>query len=86
MPMPKVPDAMPAAARTAASSPPNPHLQAWRATLAQARSEVGQCASVATSGRLTRAVGLVLEAVGLQLPVGSDCLIELPPGYAQRHA
>ncbi len=42
--------------------------------------------TIATSGRLTRAVGLVLEAVGLQLPVGSDCLIELPPGYPQRHA
>ncbi len=36
------------------------------------------------SGRLTRAAGLVLEAVGLHLPVGSDCLIELPPGYPQR--
>ena len=67
----------------------NPHLQSWLATLAQARVEVNRTAAAATvthSGRLTRAVGLVLEAVGLQLPVGSDCLIELPPGYPQRHA
>src|SRR5687768_9348338 len=70
---------MPAAA-------PNPHLQSWRGMLAQARSDVSICTTIATSGRLTRAVGLVLEAVGLQLPVGSDCLIELPPGYPQRHA
>jgi len=65
----------------------NPHLQSWLATLAQARVEVNRTAATVThSGRLTRAVGLVLEAVGLQLPVGSDCLIELPPGYPQRHA
>lgn len=65
----------------------NPHLQSWLATLAQARVEVKRTAATVThSGRLTRAVGLVLEAVGLQLPVGSDCLIELPPGYPQRHA
>jgi flagellum-specific ATP synthase len=65
---------------------PNPHLQSWRGMLAQARSDVSLCTTTTQSGRLTRAVGLVLEAVGLQLPVGSDCLIELPPGYPQRHA
>ena len=47
---------------------------------------VGQGVPVRTYGRLTRAVGLVLEAVGLRLPVGSDCLIELPPGYPQKTA
>jgi flagellum-specific ATP synthase len=31
-------------------------------------------------GRLTRAAGLVLEAVGIRMPVGSSCLIELQPG------
>lgn len=69
------------------SAAANPHLQSWLATLAQARVDVNRTAATIThSGRLTRAVGLVLEAVGLQLPVGSDCLIELPPGYPQRHA
>jgi len=64
----------------------NPHLQAWQSAIAQARQEVVRRVPTSVSGRLTRAVGLVLEAVGLQLPVGSDCLIELPPGYPQRHA
>jgi len=62
----------------------NPHLQAWRNRLGNASLSVGRSIPIRTYGRLTRAVGLVLEAVGLRLPVGSDCLIELPPGYAQR--
>ena len=65
---------------------PNPHLQSVRAALEKARAKVAGCETTIASGRLTRAVGLVLEAVGLQLPVGSDCLIELPPGHPQRHA
>jgi len=64
----------------------NPHLQAWRGTLDRARERATGTMPVLASGRLTRAVGLVLEAVGLQLPVGSDCLIELPPGSARPHA
>jgi flagellum-specific ATP synthase len=64
----------------------NPHVVAWQAALGRARSAVNLGTPVRTYGRLTRAVGLVLEAVGLRLPVGSDCLIELPPGYAQRTA
>ena len=63
---------------------PNRHLQAWRQALVNASLGVGRSVPIRTYGRLTRAVGLVLEAVGLRLPVGSDCLIELPPGYAQR--
>jgi flagellum-specific ATP synthase len=73
-----------ATANPGASS--NLHLRNVRATLEKARGSVAQCTTTTTSGRLTRAVGLVLEAVGLQLPVGSDCLIELPPGNAQRYA
>jgi flagellum-specific ATP synthase len=65
---------------------PNPHVAAWQAALGDARSAVGLGVPARTYGRLTRAVGLVLEAVGLRLPVGSDCLIELPPGYAQKTA
>ncbi|MGJ7612051.1 MULTISPECIES: flagellar protein export ATPase FliI [unclassified Variovorax] len=69
-----------------ATSAANPHLHKVRAALDKAREGVAQCTTTTASGRLTRAVGLVLEAVGLQLPVGSDCLIELPPGNAQRYA
>ena len=64
----------------------NPHVARWRDTLDQASARVAATVPIVTSGRLTRAVGLVLEAVGLQLPVGSDCLIELPAGHARRHA
>jgi len=32
-----------------------------------------------TSGRVTRATGLVLEATGLRLPVGAACKVELAP-------
>lgn len=61
-------------------------LRAWHGALDEARSAVAQSVPVRSYGRLTRAVGLVLEAVGLRLPVGSDCLIELPPGYPQKTA
>ncbi len=61
----------------------NPHVGAWQETLRQARADVAACRPVRAHGRLTRAVGLVLEAVGLRLAVGSDCLVELPPGFAQ---
>lgn len=71
---------------TMQATAPNPHLQSVLAALEKARANVAGCETTIASGRLTRAVGLVLEAVGLQLPVGSDCLIELPPGHAQRHA
>ena len=64
----------------------NTHTESWLGTLARARMDVQRCPVSTQSGRLTRAVGLVLEAVGLQLPVGSDCLVELPPGQPQRHA
>ena len=62
----------------------NPHLQAWRGALRNASAGVARSVPIRSYGRLTRAVGLVMEAVGLRLPVGSDCLIELPPGYGQR--
>ena len=64
----------------------NPHVAAWKAALGHACGAVNLGTPVRSYGRLTRAVGLVLEAVGLRLPVGSDCLIELPPGYPQKTA
>ena len=73
------------AAPTPATIPVAP-LRAWHGALDDARSAVVQSVPVRSYGRLTRAVGMVLEAVGLRLPVGSDCLIELPPGYPQKTA
>ncbi len=64
----------------------NLHRDAWHAALSDASAAVKRSTPVRSYGRLTRAVGLVLEAVGLRCPVGSDCLIELPPGYSQKTA
>ncbi len=53
----------------------------------QLRKYLQECRQVASttsplicSGRLTRVTGLVMEAVGLRLAVGSCCTIELPGG------
>lgn len=56
------------------------HSGRWREALTAASANVAEIDSKRTCGRLTRAAGLVLEAVGLRMPVGSDCLIELPAG------
>lgn len=71
---------------TAPDAPPA-HVGRWRDALAAASAGVSDIDSKRTCGRLTRAAGLVLEAVGLRLPVGSDCLIELPTGqHSQPHS
>ncbi|MDP1672193.1 MAG: flagellum-specific ATP synthase FliI, partial [Burkholderiales bacterium] len=55
--------------------------------IVQLQKYLQECSQVATatspllcSGRLTRVTGLVMEAVGLRLAVGSCCTIELPGG------
>jgi flagellum-specific ATP synthase len=59
----------------------NPHLgETWRAYLA----DCGKIAEVANpyqfAGRLTRINGLVMEASGLKLPLGSGCRVLIPGG------
>ncbi|MGO4762587.1 flagellar protein export ATPase FliI [Cupriavidus sp. 2KB_3] len=54
------------------------HTARWRDALTSASAGIAEVDSKRACGRLTRAAGLVLEAVGLRMPVGSDCLIELP--------
>ena len=56
------------------------HTGRWRDALTTASSNIAEIDSKRACGRLTRAAGLVLEAVVLRMPVGSDCLIELPGG------
>ncbi|MEJ8797125.1 flagellar protein export ATPase FliI [Trinickia caryophylli] len=58
----------------------NPHLAAWRARLNDIGRRNTLARPLSSCGRLTRAAGLVLEAVGLRLAVGAECMIELPPG------
>ncbi|MFM0404944.1 flagellar protein export ATPase FliI [Paraburkholderia aspalathi] len=58
----------------------NPHMQAWRGRLDTLRARNAIAKPMRACGRLTRAAGLVLEAVGLRLSVGAEVMIELPFG------
>ncbi|WP_345812162.1 flagellar protein export ATPase FliI [Paraburkholderia sp. PREW-6R] len=58
----------------------NPHVQVWRGKLDALRERNAIAKPMRACGRLTRAAGLVLEAVGLRLSVGAEVMIELPPG------
>jgi flagellum-specific ATP synthase len=53
-----------------------------REYLADCRRAVSWATPLATSGRLTRVSGLVMEAVGLRLPVGSQCQVQIPGGQS----
>jgi len=64
----------------------NPHLQAWRNRLTGLRERSQIARPLRACGRLTRAAGLVLEAVGLRLAVGAEVMIELPPGSTRTMA
>ncbi len=53
-----------------------------REYLADCRRAVSWATPIAASGRLTRVSGLVMEAVGLRLPVGSMCHVQIPGGQS----
>jgi len=50
----------------------------WRRFMADARARVAQAAPLETRGTLTRLTGLVLEATGIRVPVGSQCMVQMP--------
>ena len=52
--------------------------QVWRNYLADAGKLAGASTPFELSGRLTRINGLVMEAAGLKLPLGSGCRIVVP--------
>ncbi|MDR2787356.1 MAG: flagellar protein export ATPase FliI [Candidatus Accumulibacter sp.] len=60
-------------------SAPNGHLDRWNAFLGHCREAVGQSTPLLSSGHLTRVNGLVMEAAGLKLPLGSSCRV-IPVG------
>ncbi|WP_150699247.1 flagellar protein export ATPase FliI [Pandoraea terrae] len=60
------------------------HLRRWQNGLREHAPRVHAVEPLRRCGRLTRAAGLVLEAVGLRLPVGAGCQIELPVHDASR--
>ncbi|WP_345780050.1 flagellar protein export ATPase FliI [Microbulbifer litoralis] len=53
------------------------HNNRWRDALDGAARKIAAGPGYRTSGRVVRATGLVLEAVGLQIPLGAGCRIEL---------
>jgi flagellum-specific ATP synthase len=61
------------------SGAPNPCLDRWNAFLGNCRETVAQAEPLLSSGRLTRINGLVMEAAGLKLPLGSSCRV-IPAG------
>jgi len=64
---------------TASGTPRLPRSPRWIRHLDSARERV-QKPRFVVEGRLTRMVGLTLEAVGCQAPVGARCLVEGPEG------
>ncbi|MDP2808799.1 MAG: flagellar protein export ATPase FliI [Rhodocyclaceae bacterium] len=55
-------------------------MNAWREFLAGCRSQAEHSQPFQLAGRLTRINGLVMEAAGLKLPLGSSCHVEAPGG------
>lgn len=56
-------------------SQPHPHIANWRSVLTQAGQGVSHADTLLATGRLTRINGLVMEAAGLKLPLGSACRV-----------
>jgi flagellum-specific ATP synthase len=59
---------------------PNVHSDRWKAYLHDCGELLAIAEPMLVSGRVTRVAGLVMEAVGLKLPVGSGCTVPLPNG------
>ncbi|MEQ4531778.1 MAG: flagellum-specific ATP synthase FliI, partial [Mixta sp.] len=55
-------------------------LSRWLGSLDAFEQRLAEVPNVRRYGRLTRATGLVLEATGLQLPLGATCVIERNDG------
>jgi len=56
----------------------SPNSTRWQNFLDEGSGCVAECNPMPTSGHLTKVTGLVMEAVGLRMAVGSTCLIYLP--------
>ncbi|MEO7031936.1 MAG: flagellum-specific ATP synthase FliI, partial [Herbaspirillum sp.] len=70
---------------TTASSEPtgtalSRHGNRWQSYLRDCQELIALAEPMQISGRVTRVAGLVMEAVGLKLAVGSACTVPLPSG------
>ena len=61
------------------SNNPTQRSAIWSERLREARERI-DTPKLVVEGRLTRMVGLTLEAVGCHAPVGARCLVEGPGG------
>jgi flagellum-specific ATP synthase len=61
----------------------NAHQQRWQEMLQANREVAAQTPPLMVSGRLTKVTGLVMEAVGLRMAVGSTCIIQLPNNHVE---
>jgi len=57
-----------------------PNSTRWRAYLRDCSAMLEIAEPMLVSGRVTRVTGLVMEAIGLRLAVGSACIVPLPNG------
>jgi flagellum-specific ATP synthase len=62
------------------AQPSSRHGERWHAYLRDCSALAALTESMLVSGRVTRVAGLVMEAVGLKLAVGSACTVPLPNG------
>ncbi len=70
---------------TRLASSPETYLQHWTKALRRVGERVTRQPCSQVSGRIVRATGLVLEAVGLRLPLGSACRIDLGSNSPGQH-
>ncbi len=64
-------------------SPPkfnNLHMQRWHDHIRDCKEILRIVEPLEIAGRITKLTGLIMEAVGIQLPIGSACFIPLPEG------
>ncbi|GAB2798614.1 flagellar protein export ATPase FliI [Halomonas shantousis] len=59
------------------AAPETVHSRHWKHVLGKVSQRIDGLPPYQAHGRITRATGMVLEAVGLRLPLGSACQIEL---------
>ncbi len=58
----------------------NLHSQRWREYMLDCKEIISMIEPLEVAGRITKLTGLVMEAVGIQLPMGSACFVPLADG------
>lgn len=57
------------------------HQQRWRNQLTDCKNILEMVEPLEVAGRITKLTGLVMEAVGIKLPIGSACYVPLAGGH-----